>query len=92
MEHNDFIKRYLDAINIKNDSTYQQRLYRMFELNDAVNRLNEEIVIKNDRQILLTNKQIVIENELFKITGDIDYKQRSKKVFIDEMERLIKGK
>lgn len=92
MENNDFIKRYLDAINIKNDSTYQQRLYRMFELNDTVNRLNEEIVIKNDRQILLTNKQIVIENELFKITGDIDYKQRSKKVLIDEMERLIKGK
>lgn len=91
MENNDFIKRYLDAINIKNDSTYQQRLYRMFELNDTVNRLNEEIVIKNDRQILLTNKQIVIENELFKITGDIDYKQRSKKVLIDEMERLIKG-
>lgn len=92
MEHNNFIKRYLDSINIKNDSAYHQRLYRMFELNDTVNRLNDEIVIKNDREILLTRKQIVIENEIFKLTEEIDYKQHSKQVLIDEMERLIKGK
>ena len=92
MERNNFIKRYLDSINIKNDSVYHQRLYRVIELNDVINRLDDEIVIKNDREILLTRKQIVIENEIFKLTEEIDYKQQSKQLLIDEMERLIKGK
>lgn len=93
MENNNFIQRYLESLGLKHNSEYYKHLYRMIELNGAVNMLNEAIVIKIDRQTLLTNKQIAIRNELLDLTEGIAYHQRGKQVLIDEMEGLIsKGK
>ena len=87
-----FIEEYLQTLGVYLDDKQHNKFYRMLELSDRIKDLENEIDELDKNHLLLKDKQINIEIELYELKKRIANKELAKEANIVELEKTIKGK
>ena len=87
-----FIEEYLQTLGVYLDDKQHNKFYRMLELSDRIKDLENEIDELDKNHLLLKDKQINIEIELYELKKRIANKELAKEANIVELEKTIKEK